>query len=107
MSGMVICPMSGPGQLYGYRVHGPYDPASGHRFNPFKILLDPYSKAIGRGIGWSDAMFGYRVGDLTDDLSFDDRDNAWCAPLGVVLDSQFRWGKRSSIENAVASDLDL
>jgi isoamylase len=81
-----------PGQLYGYRVHGPYDPSAGHRFNPFKVLLDPYAKAIGRGIGWSDAMFGYRVGDVADDLSFDDRDNAWCAPLGVVLDSQFRWG---------------
>ena len=81
-----------PGQLYGYRVHGPYDPAAGHRFNPSKVLLDPYAKAIGRGIGWSDAMFGYRVSDLTEDLSFDDRDNAWCAPLGVVLDAQFRWG---------------
>ena len=81
-----------PGQLYGYRVHGPYDPAAGHRFNPGKVLLDPYAKAIGRGIGWSDAMFGYRVSDLTEDLSFDDRDNAWCAPLGVVLDAQFRWG---------------
>lgn len=81
-----------PGQLYGYRVHGPYDPSAGHRFNPFKVLLDPYAKAIGRGIGWSDAMFGYRVGDVADDLSFDDRDNAWCAPLGLVLDSQFRWG---------------
>ena len=81
-----------PGQLYGYRVHGPYDPLAGHRFNPHKVLLDPYAKAIGRGIGWSDAMFGYRVGDSAEDLSFDDRDNAWCAPLAVVVDSQFRWG---------------
>ncbi len=81
-----------PGQLYGYRVHGPYDPAAGHRFNPHKILLDPYARAIGRGIGWSDAMFGYKVGDPAEDLSFDDRDNAWCAPLAVVIDSQFRWG---------------
>lgn len=81
-----------PGQLYGYRVHGPYEPAVGHRFNRHKILLDPYAKAIGRGIGWSDSMFGYRVDDPAEDLSFDDRDNAWCAPLAVVVDSQFRWG---------------
>ncbi len=81
-----------PGQLYGYRVHGPYDPAAGHRFNGNKVLLDPYAKAIGRGIGWSDAMFGYQISDHMDDLSFDDRDNAWCAPLAVVIDSQFRWG---------------
>ena len=81
-----------PGQLYGYRVHGPYDPHAGHRFNPHKVLLDPYARAIGRGIGWSDMMFGYRVGDRAEDLSFDDRDNAWCAPLGVVVDAQFRWG---------------
>ena len=81
-----------PGQLYGYRVHGPYDPAAGHRFNPHKVLLDPYARAIGRGIGWSDAMFGFRIGDSAEDLSFDDRDNAWCAPLGVVVDPQFRWG---------------
>jgi isoamylase len=84
-----------PGQLYGYRVHGPYDPHAGHRFNPHKVVLDPYAKAIGRGIGWSDAMFGYRVGDLKEDLSFDDRDNAWCAPLAVVVDSRFRWGNDS------------
>ncbi len=81
-----------PGQLYGYRVHGPYEPHNGHRFNHHKILLDPYARAIGRGIGWSDAMFGYKVGDPADDLSFDDRDNAWCAPLAVVVDSNFRWG---------------
>jgi glycogen operon protein len=81
-----------PGQLYGYRVHGPYDPAAGHRFNAHKVVLDPYARAIGRGIGWSDAMFGFRIGDSAEDLSFDDRDNAWCAPLAVVVDPQFRWG---------------
>jgi glycogen operon protein len=81
-----------PGQLYGYRVHGPYDPAAGHRFNAHKVVLDPYARAIGRGIGWSDAMFGFRIGDSVEDLSFDDRDNAWCAPLAVVVDPQFRWG---------------
>lgn len=85
-----------PGQLYGYRVHGPFDPTAGHRFNANKVLLDPYARAIGRGIGWSDAMFGHVVGHesgpASEDLHVDDRDNAWCAPLGVVVDSQFRWG---------------
>ncbi len=73
-----------PGQLYGYRVYGPYDPRKGFRFNPNKILLDPYAKAIGRGVRWSDSMFGYRLGDEEKDLSLDDRDNADCAPLGAI-----------------------
>ena len=64
----------------------------GHRFNAHKVLLDPYARAIGRGIGWSDAMFGHEVGHVAEDLQIDHRDNAWCAPLGVVVDSQFRWG---------------
>jgi glycogen operon protein len=81
-----------PGQLYGYRVHGPWNPQAGHRFNPHKVLLDPYARAIGRGVGWSDAMFGYKVGDPGEDLTMDDRDNAWSAPLAVVTDAQFRWG---------------
>ncbi len=81
-----------PGQLYGYRVDGPYDPNSGHRFNANKILLDPYAKAMGRDLTWSDSMFGYKVGDPQGDLSFDNRDNADCAPLGVVIDPSFRWG---------------
>ncbi len=54
-----------PGQLYGYRVYGPYDPANGHRFNPNKVLLDPYAKAIGRPLLWDDSLFGYRVGDAS------------------------------------------
>lgn len=82
-----------PGQLYGYRVHGPYNPAAGHRFNPHKVLLDPYAKAIGRDVRWSDTMFGYRVGDAATDLSMDERDNAACAPLGVVVNPSFRWGR--------------
>jgi len=81
-----------PGQLYGYRVHGPYEPQHGHRFNPHKIVLDPYAKAIGRDIRWSDAMFGYRIGHGDRDLSFDNRDNAHCAPLAVVANPEFRWG---------------
>ncbi len=88
----VYMPDVRPGQLYGYRVHGPFDPSAGHRFNAHKVLLDPYARAIGRGIGWSDAMFGHEVGHVAEDLQMDERDNAWCAPLGVVVDSQFRWG---------------
>jgi glycogen operon protein len=82
-----------PGQLYGYRVHGPYDPERGHRFNPHKVLLEPYAKAIGRTIRWSDEMHGYRVGDPAEDLSFDDRDNAHCALLASVIDPAFTWGQ--------------
>lgn len=79
-----------PGQLYGIRVHGPYAPHVGHRFNHNKVLLDPYSRAVGRTITWSDSMFGFVVGE--DDTSFDTRDNAAFAPLGVVLDTDFDWG---------------
>jgi len=81
-----------PGQLYGYRVHGPYEPAAGHRFNPNKIVLDPYAKAIGRTLRWGDEMFGYRVGDAQQDLSFDTRDNAHSAALATVIESAFTWG---------------
>ncbi|MGN6725553.1 MAG: glycogen debranching protein GlgX [Tepidisphaeraceae bacterium] len=79
-----------PGQWYGYRVHGPYEPENGHRFNPNKVLLDPYAKAIARDVNWDDSLFGYKVGQ--DDLSFDDRDNAAFAPLAAVIDTAFTWG---------------
>jgi len=81
-----------PGHLYGYRVSGPYAPAQGHRFNPHKVVLDPYAKALGRPARWGDALFGYRVGAPDADLSFDPRDNAASAPLAVVLDPAFTWG---------------
>jgi isoamylase len=81
-----------PGQLYGYRVHGPYEPRSGHRFNPHKVVMDPYAKSVGRPVRWHDAMFGYRVGDPESDLSFDTRDNAAYAPLAAVIDPSFTWG---------------
>jgi isoamylase len=81
-----------PGQLYGYRVHGPYEPTQGHRFNPNKVVLDPYAKLIGRNVKWSDEVFGYKVGDEQADLSFDDRDSAPYAPLATVLDQAFTWG---------------
>ncbi len=81
-----------PDQLYGFRVHGPHEPASGHRFNPNKVVLDPYAKAIGRQVAWRDEMYGYRIGDPDADLSFDTRDNAGTCPLAAVIDEAFTWG---------------
>jgi glycogen operon protein len=80
-----------PGQRYGYRVHGPYDPARGHRFNPNKVLLDPYAKMIGRDLRWADELFGYRIGDPQADLTMDPRDSAPYAPLAKVIDPAFTW----------------
>src|SRR4051812_1737876 len=81
-----------PGQLYGYRVHGPYDPQHGHRFNPSKVLLDPYAKAIAGRVDWSEEMFGYTMGHAEADLSFDSRDNAARVPKSIVVDAAFSWG---------------
>jgi isoamylase len=81
-----------PGQLYGYRVHGPFEPQQGHRFNPNKMVLDPYAKSIGRDVRWADELFGYRIGDPEADLSYDERNNAAYAPLAVVIDPAFTWG---------------
>lgn len=81
-----------PGQLYGFRVHGPYEPQNGHRFNPNKLLLDPYAKAIGRDLTWDDRLFGYSLGHADSDLSFDERDSADVAPLAAVVDTAFTWG---------------
>jgi glycogen operon protein len=79
-----------PGQLYGYRVHGPFDPGQGHRFNPHKLLLDPYAKLIGRDVRWDDSLFGYPIGK--DDTEPDPRDSAAFAPLAAVIDTAFTWG---------------
>ena len=81
----------GPGQLYGYRVHGRYEPERGLRHNPHKLLLDPYAKSIGRDLTWDDSLFGYIVGDPAGDLSFDTRDSAPFAPLAAVVDPTFDW----------------
>lgn len=78
-------PEVGPGLLYGYRVHGPYDPHEGHRFNPHKLLVDPYARALSGKVQWTDAHFGYRHGSSRADLSFDKRDNARAMPKAVVL----------------------
>ncbi|RIJ42311.1 glycogen debranching protein GlgX [Pontibacter oryzae] len=85
-----------PGQLYGYRVHGPYEPSCGHRFNPYKLLLDPYAKAISGTIEWHDALFGYKMGHPDEDLSFSKQDSAPYIPKSVVIDPSFDWeGDRS------------
>ena len=84
-------PDARPDQLYGYRVYGPYDPAAGHRFNPNKLLLDPYARAIAGQLRWSDAVFGYRVGGPRDDLAFDRRDSARDMPKCRVVETAFTW----------------
>lgn len=85
-------PDAGPGLVYGYRVHGPYDPSNGHRFNPHKLLLDPYARKLEGPLRWSDALFGYRVGSPKADLSMDRRDSASSMPKAVVTDDNFNWG---------------
>ena len=85
-------PEARPGLLYGYRVHGPYQPDRGHRFNPNKLLLDPYARALNGAIKWSDAHFGYRFGSPRADLSFDRRDNARGMPKCRVVEPEFSWG---------------
>ncbi len=80
-----------PGQLYGYRVDGPFDPESGARFNPSKLLIDPYAKAVQGNVDWDAPVFGYRIGDEALDLSFDDEDSAWGVPKSVVTNPWFDW----------------
>lgn len=87
----VYLPGIKPGQLYGYRVHGPYEPENGHRFNPNKLLIDPYAKAISGTIEWNDALFGYELGNPDEDLSFSDLDSAAFIPRSVVIDHRFDW----------------
>jgi isoamylase len=80
-----------PGTVYGYRVHGPYEPEKGHRFNPNKLLLDPYARAHIGSLTWDDACFGYTIGAKEADLSFDERDSAPFVPKCVVVDPTFEW----------------
>jgi len=87
----VYVPEVKPGQLYGYRVYGSYEPEKGHRFNHNKILTDPYAKAIARNVIWHNSLYGYQFGDDENDLSFDEQDNAAYAPLSAVIDSSFSW----------------
>jgi len=80
-----------PGQLYGYRVYGPFEPHNGHRFNPHKLLIDPYARAIAGAIQWSDALFAYEIGHPEEDLSFSQVDSAPFVPKSVVVDAAFDW----------------
>jgi isoamylase len=89
-------PDARPGTIYGYRVYGPYDPQNGHRFNPNKLLLDPYAKAHVGTLRWNHACFGYTIGAEDDDLSFDERDNARFMPKCRVIDPAFTWGRERS-----------
>lgn len=88
----IYLPGIGPGQLYGYRVSGPYEPEKGHRFNPHKLLLDPYAKAISGKIKWDDSLFGYDLGNGADDLSLSESDSAAFLPKSVVIDPRYDWG---------------
>ncbi|HVE77492.1 MAG TPA: glycogen debranching protein GlgX, partial [Gemmatimonadaceae bacterium] len=81
-----------PGQFYGYRVHGPYRPEQGHRFNPAKLLIDPYAKAISGRINWSSALFAYKANGPREDLEPDPENSAGGVPKSVVIDSAFTWG---------------
>ncbi|HEY6452430.1 MAG TPA: glycogen debranching protein GlgX [Steroidobacteraceae bacterium] len=81
-----------PGQLYGYRAHGPYDPAQGHRYNANKLLLDPYARALSGALRWSDALYGYRLSSPRADLALDRRDSAPAVPKAVVTVDHFDWG---------------
>ncbi len=87
----VYLPEARPGQLYGYRVHGPYEPDKGHRFNPSKLLIDPYAKAIAGDVQWDDSLYGYAVGHTDEDISRDERDSAPYIPKCVVIDPAFDW----------------
>ena len=85
-------PQARPGLVYGYRVHGPYEPALGLRFNPHKLVLDPYAKAITGSVRWHDALYGYTRGHERQDLSFDRRDSAPFMPKARVIETAFSWG---------------
>ncbi len=89
----IFLPDVRPGQLYGFRVFGPYDPERGMRFNSSKLLIDPYAKAIAGEVNWADEMFGYVVGGPSDDLARDFRDDAWGMPKAAVIDPAFEWGQ--------------
>jgi isoamylase len=89
-------PDAGPGTVYAYRVHGPYEPEKGHRFNPNKLLLDPYAKAHLGQLKWGPELFGYTPGAEGDDLTFDERDSAPLMPKCMVVDPAFTWARPRS-----------
>ena len=103
----VFLPDVRPGQLYGFRVAGPYDPEHGLRFNSSKLLLDPYAKAIAGEVSWADEMFGYVIGGEKEDLTQDFRDDAWGVPKSVVIDTGFDWQGDKKPGTPVAQFCDL
>ncbi len=95
-----------PGQLYGLRAHGPYAPEEGHRFNPAKLLIDPYAKALAGEVRWHDSLYGYRIGSSKADLSLDRRDSARAMPKCRIIDTAHTWGtdrapRRSWVETVI------
>ena len=82
----------GPGQAYGYRVNGPYQPDHGQRFNPAKLLLDPYARAVAGKVDWSGPVFGFELSPRPNDMVADMRDSAPFVPRGIVVDPAFDWG---------------
>ncbi len=101
----VFLPDVRPGQIYGYRVSGPYDPKFGMRFNSSKLLLDPYAKAIAGHVEWGDEMFGYVVGGEAEDLARDFRDDAWGMSKAVVIDNAFDWRNDKRIGRPLAESI--
>ena len=93
------------GQCYGYRAHGPFEPPKGLRFNPAKLLLDPYAKAICGGIRWGPEMFAYIVGHSDADLSKDERDNAGSMPKSIVINTEFDWGGDRHLDTPMAQTI--
>jgi glycogen operon protein len=101
----IFLPEVRPGQIYGYRVSGPYEPDIGMRFNSSKLLLDPYAKAIAGRVEWGDEMFGYVVGGEAEDLTRDFRDDAWGMPKAVVIDNAFNWRGDRKIGRPLAESI--
>ncbi|HEV7255873.1 MAG TPA: glycogen debranching protein GlgX [Mesorhizobium sp.] len=95
----VYLPDARPGTVYGYRVHGPYEPSAGHRFNPNKLLIDPYAKQMVGRIEWNPALFGYQM-ETTNDLTFDERDSAPFNMKARVIDPAFSWGEDRPLQTA-------
>ena len=85
-------PTARPGTVYGYRVHGPYEPDAGHRFNPNKLLIDPYAKQLVGELQWGPELFGYQLDHPDKDKSYDERDTAPCMLKCRVIDPAFTWG---------------
>ncbi|KAA0695957.1 glycogen debranching enzyme GlgX [Halopseudomonas laoshanensis] len=94
----VYLPDAHPGQIYGYRVYGPYDPQAGHRFNHNKLLIDPYAKQLVGELCWDESLFGYTIGSPDADLSFDERDSAPFMPKAKVIDPAFTWGEQRKVQ---------